>query len=117
MDPAQSHTTAQLHCNTLAKRAVTTAIVAGYHRGPTQILPREDVALIIWVDKVTGNISGSLGFHANKSAACKYQVHQQKKGKWTHEQFEKVDWDHLDLALKSKTDNYKIWRSKQTLGF
>jgi hypothetical protein len=72
-------------CNTLAKRAVTTAIVAGYHGGPIQILPWEDVALIVWGDKVTGNISGLLCFHANKSAVCKYHIHQQKKGKWTHE--------------------------------
>jgi hypothetical protein len=73
--------------------------------------------LIVWGDKVTGIISGSLRFHANKSATHKYHIHQQKKGKWTHEQFEEVDWEHLDLALKSKADNYKIWRSKQTSGF
>ncbi len=33
------------------------------------------------------------------------------------EQFEEVDWEHLDLALKNKADNYKTWRSKQTTGF
>jgi hypothetical protein len=72
-------------CNSLAKRAVTTAIVASYHGGLTQILPWEDVALIVWGNKVTGNISGSLRFYANKSVAHKYHIHQQKKGKWTHE--------------------------------
>ncbi len=96
---------------------MTTAIVAGYHGGPTQILPQEDVVLIVWGDKVTGDISGSLHFHANKSAARKYHIHQQKKDKWTHEQFKEVNWEHLDLALKSKADYYKIWRSKQTSGF
>jgi hypothetical protein len=41
--------TQQLICiyDTLIKRAVTTAIVAGYHGGPTQILPREDVSLTV----------------------------------------------------------------------
>ena len=28
-----------------------------------------------------------------------------------------ASWVHLDLALKNKTAMYKIWRSKQNLGF
>jgi hypothetical protein len=28
-----------------------------------------------------------------------------------------VDWEHLDLALKNKTGMYKLWRSKQHLGY
>ena len=35
-------------CDTLAKRSVTTAINHGYHDRPTQLLPKEDVALVIW---------------------------------------------------------------------
>jgi hypothetical protein len=38
-------------CNTLAKRAATTAIVAGYHGGLTQILSREDLPLIFGVTR------------------------------------------------------------------
>jgi hypothetical protein len=34
-------------CNTLAKRAVTTAIIDKYHKGHAQILPKEDAALIV----------------------------------------------------------------------
>jgi len=26
--------------------------------------------------------------------------------------FDEVDWEHLDLAMSSKSDMYKIWRSK-----
>jgi hypothetical protein len=78
-------------CNTLAKRAVTTAIIDGYHKGQAQILPKEDVALIVWGDKVTGNISGPLRFHASTAVARKYHTHQRKKDKWTHKQFEEVD--------------------------
>jgi hypothetical protein len=96
---------------------VTTAIIEGCHKGQAQILPREDVMLIVWGDKVTGNISSPLRFHASKSVARKYHVHQRKKGEWTHEQFKELDWEHLDLALKSKADNYRIWQSKQTSGF
>jgi hypothetical protein len=104
-------------CNSLAKQAVTKAIIDGYHKGQAQLLPREDLALIVWGDKVTGNISGPIRFLASKTVACKYHLHQRKIGKWTHEQFEEVNWEHLDLALKSKADNYKIWQSKQTSGF
>ncbi len=51
-------------CNTLAKKALLLAIISGYHDRPTQILPREDVALVIWGYKVTGDISTPLRFHA-----------------------------------------------------
>jgi hypothetical protein len=43
-------------CDTLAKKAILTAIISGYHNRPTQILLRKDVALVIWGNKVTGNI-------------------------------------------------------------
>jgi hypothetical protein len=49
--------------------------------------------------------------------ARKYHIHQWKKDKWTTKQFEEVNWEHFDHALKSKPDNYKVWQSKQTSGF
>jgi hypothetical protein len=104
-------------CDTLAKQAVSSTIIEGYNKGHTQILPREDIALLVWGDKITGDISGPLRFHASKAVARKYHIHQRKKGKWTQAQFEEVNWDHLHLALNSKADNYKIWQSKQTSGF
>jgi hypothetical protein len=116
---SQLNLTQQLNCvcNSLAKQAVTKAIIDGYQEGQAQLLPREDIALIVWGDKVTGNISGPIHFHTSKAVARKYHLHQRKKGKWTHEQFKEVNWEHLDLALKSKADNYKTWRWKQTSGF
>jgi hypothetical protein len=104
-------------CDLLAKQAVTNTIIEGYNTDHTQLLPREDVALIVWGDKITGDILGPLRFHASKAVTRKYHINQRKRGKWTQEQFEEVDWEHLDLALKSKADNDKIWRSKQTSGF
>jgi hypothetical protein len=50
----------------LVKRAVTSAIIQGYHKTLTQLLPQEDVAFIVWGNKVTGDVSGPLRFHASK---------------------------------------------------
>ena len=47
-------------CDTLAKGAIKTAISSGYRDRPTQLLPREDVALIINGNKVTNDISQPL---------------------------------------------------------
>jgi hypothetical protein len=49
--------------------------------------------------------------------ACMYHIHQWMKGKWKTKQFKEVNWEHLDHALKSKPDNYKVWQSKQMSGF
>jgi hypothetical protein len=59
-------------CDTLAKRALTQAIISGYHERLIQTLPREDIALVIWGNKVTGDISQPLRFHASKEVARSY---------------------------------------------
>jgi len=88
----------------------------GYHDRPTHLLPKEDVAVVIWGNKITNDISYPIRFHASKEVARHYLCNR-KKNPWLNEQFDEVDWEHLDLAMKTKTDMYKIWRSKQTLGF
>jgi hypothetical protein len=105
-------------CNTLAQKTIKTATIKGYHDRPTQILPCEDVALVIWGSKVTGDISTStpLHFHETKELARNY-LRTRTRYKWPSECFDKVDWEHLELTLKHKADMYKIWRSKQTSGF
>ncbi len=65
----------------LAKIAVMNAITNGHIEGPTYILLREDAALIIWGNKITGDIFGSLCFHASKRVARKYHILQRNKGK------------------------------------
>ncbi len=74
------------------------------------------MALVIWGNKVTGDISSPLRFHASKEVAQQH-LRMCTKSKWSNDKFNAVDWDHLDLALKNKPDMYKIWRSKQNLGF
>jgi hypothetical protein len=103
-------------CNTMAKRSITLGINHGYHGRQSQFLPKEDVALVIWGNKVTGNISPPLRFHASKEVARKHLAIC-KKDKWSKNRFDGVDWEHLDLALKNKADMYKLWRSKQHSGF
>jgi hypothetical protein len=56
-------------CNTLAKKSITTAIIHGYHVRQSQLLPKEDVALVIWGTNITGDISPPLRFHASKEVA------------------------------------------------
>jgi hypothetical protein len=71
---------------------------------------------VIWGNKVTGNISTPLHFHASKELTRSY-LGTPTRDKWTNKRFEEVDWEHLDVALKNKADMYKIWQSKQTSGF
>ncbi len=103
-------------CDTLAKQAMTSAMMEGAYKRPTQLLPREDVAVVIWGYKITDNISQSIRFHTSKEVARQY-LGNRKKNPWPNERFDKVDWEHLDLALKNKSDMYKIWRSKQNSSF
>jgi hypothetical protein len=46
-------------CNMLAKKAVAIALLEGYHNRTTQLLPNEDVALVIWGNKVQGTLHQS----------------------------------------------------------
>ncbi len=84
------------------------AIISGYHDRPTQILLREDVALVIWGNKVTGDISTPLHFHASKELAKNY-LRTCTRDKWPNKRFKEVDWEHLELALKKKPNINKVW--------
>jgi hypothetical protein len=103
-------------CNTLAKQAVTSAMMEGFYKRPTQLLPKEDVTVVIWRNNITDSISHSIMFHASKEMTRQY-LGNRKKNSWPNEHFTKVNWEHLDLALKNKPDMYKIWRFKQNSGF
>ncbi len=103
-------------CDTLAKQAVTLAMTQGYHDRPTHLLPKENLVVVIWGNKITDDISYPIRAHASKEVARQY-LGNRKTNPWPNEQFDEVDWDHLDLAMKTKTDMYKVWRSKQTSVF
>ena len=101
-------------CDTTAKAAVHRALTTGYISVPTQLLPREDVAVVIWGHKVTNDVSNPIRFHASKEIARGLLP---RTLKWPHDRFDEVDWEHLDLALSSTSDMYKLWRSKQHTGY
>jgi hypothetical protein len=90
-------------CNTLAKQAITAATLQGYNNRQSQFLSKEDVALVIWGNKVTGKISSPLRFHASKKVARQH-LRTCTKDEWSHDKFNAVDWEHLDLTLKNKHD-------------
>jgi len=59
-------------CGTLAKRAIKMAIRQEYQNTPTQILPKEDVALVIKGNKVMDDISQPLRYHSSREMAQKH---------------------------------------------
>ena len=63
----------------------------GYYKRPTQLLPKEDVAVVIWGNKITDNISHSIRFHESKEMARQY-LGNKKKNPWPNKHFDKVDW-------------------------
>jgi hypothetical protein len=67
----------------MTKKSITLAINHGYHGRQSQHLPKEDVALMIWGNKVTGNILLPLQFHVSKEAARKYSA-TRKKDMWSN---------------------------------
>ena len=71
-------------CDTLAKRAFTTATLHGYHSKQSHALPKEDVVLIIWRSKVKGDILLPLRFHASKEVAHQH-LGTRRKDKWSNE--------------------------------
>jgi len=59
-------------CDTLAKQAVTLAMIQGYHDRPTQLLPKENVGVVIWGNKITDDVSSPIRFRASKEVARRY---------------------------------------------
>jgi hypothetical protein len=116
MESTQSDAATKLRLRYTGKKALLSAIISGYHDRPTRILRCEDIALVIWGNKVTGDVSTPLRFHASKELATNY-LRTCTRDKWPNKCFEEVDWEHLELALKNKPGMYKVWQSKQTSGF
>jgi hypothetical protein len=56
-------------CDTTKKGAVQRAIATGYISTPTQMLPQEDIAIVIWGNKITSDVSHPIRFHASKEIA------------------------------------------------
>ncbi len=97
MEPAELDATNELRLQHTSQESSSNC-PPWYHNRTTQLLPNEDVALVIWGNKVTGDIVPVLHFHSSKEAARKYLT-LQKRNPWPSERFNKVDWEHLNIAL------------------
>jgi hypothetical protein len=72
------------------KKLITTALNHSYYDKQPLLLPKEDVALFIRGNKITGDISSPLRFHASKEVARKHLA-TRNKDKWSNEWFNAVD--------------------------
>ena len=93
MESTQSDAATKLRLRYTGKKALLSAIISGYHDRPTRILRCEDIALVIWGNKVTGDVSTPLRFHASKEVARNY-LRTRTRDKWPNKRFEEVDWEH-----------------------
>ncbi len=58
-----------------------------YFSTPTQILPREDVAIVIWGNKITNDVSHPVRLHASKEIARRILTDTKK---WPQDRFEEL---------------------------
>jgi len=72
------------------------------------------IYIVIWGNKITNDVSQPVRFHASKEVARCILTDTKK---WPYDHFDEVDWEHLDLAMLSKSNMFKIWRSKQHTSF
>lgn len=107
-----------VHCNLLAKRAVEKAVK---HYSDSmeddcglQLLPGENSAVIVRGEKLTSDLAPDLCYSIGLGSARTFLLN--KRG-WSEQQFEAVDWTHLNLCLKSKSPGYRIWLTKQHSDF
>ena len=77
-------------CDTLAKNAITKAMREGYHHRTEQLLPTEDVALIVKGNKITNDIADPLRFHTSRLEAMRFYT-TRNKNRWSRERFQSVD--------------------------
>jgi hypothetical protein len=112
-------------CDQLAKQAVQASIKQTSTRTPqTQLLPREQAALVIDRRKQTTDTATDLRFYLGKIDARDFFTKPpQILGNtnigglgWSAERFDCVEWEILRDVITSKPDMYGIWLAKQTKG-
>jgi hypothetical protein len=103
---------AQLNCQMdyLAKRAIYGAQTP--QEAPTRWFPLEPICIFLGRSKLT----------SNKGERLRFWVHKQLAWSWIHDvsilfadQFNKVDWDMIHIALRRVPRMFQIWACKQTM--
>ena len=83
-------------CNSLVRCAVSRTIRSDMRREGKQLLPSEDAAVFVNNRKLTRDLAKVVRYEVGKEKVCKYLTPQEG---WTDDQFDKVDWNRLHIAL------------------
>jgi hypothetical protein len=118
--PAQLNIT----CNRLADKAVTRMLCTTTHPAGPQLLPFENIAIILDSKKVTSGVSPAISFALGRKearrfyTAARHSVQGSNMGGlgWSEEAFDKVDWKALEQALNCRPNRFQLWLSKQAIG-
>ena len=118
-----------VQCDNLAGQAVVTwgtmeghSIQSPWDR--LQLLPRECAMVFMDGTKLTSDVSDDVRHLLRQQAAWKFFTAPQRIVKgvnkgglgWTKHQFDSIDWDSLQAALRKKSNMFGIWYAKQSIG-
>jgi hypothetical protein len=118
--PAQLNIT----CDRLANKAVIRALCTTTHPAGPQLLPFENIAIILDGKKVISGVSPAIRFAFGcKEArrfytAARHRIWCSNMGGlgWSEEAFNEVDWKALERALNRRPNRFQLWLSKQAIG-
>ena len=114
-----------VQCDTLAGQAVTYGAANTNPRHVSNLLlPREKAAVVIDGQKLTSDISGEVRHLLGKEAARRFFTAPRRIRRdvntgglgWSQKKFDSVDWNALRSALAGKSEMFRVWYAKQTIG-
>ena len=101
-------------CDALAKGAVRKGMLGDVRAAPSQLLPREQGAIIINGVKEISDASSAIRFVLGRKEAARFYTTELG---WTTSLFDTVDWKTRHEALIPRGQNFKLWLTKQSSGF
>jgi hypothetical protein len=89
-----------------------------------RLLPLEKAAVFVGTEKMMTDVGPEVRFQLGREDALRFYtlpvvlVGGVNKGGlgWSWRRFEQVSWSTLELVLRSKSDMYQLWLSKQCIG-
>jgi hypothetical protein len=94
------------------------------HPAGPQLLPFENIAIILDGKKVTSGVSPAICFALGREearrfyTATRHRVQGSNMGGlgWSEEAFDEVDWKAPERALNCHPNGFQLWLSKQAIG-